>query len=238
MRRFFLLLLSVLALKTSAQPFSFPKIDSTGRDASEFIPPGWFVEHSASGDLNNDKTEDLVLVIQSKDSITELRYNCETKKWDDEERGFPRILIVLFEGLDGKYHLAFQNNDFILRSDEGGMMGDPFEGQEMKIRNNVLTFGFSGGTSERWVVEYKFRYQKSNWFLIGASSGGFHAVLGTAEENSYNFLTGKVKITTSVNIFENGKSKIKWKTIPKADLRTINMLVRPFCWEVEPGVFL
>jgi hypothetical protein len=235
--KYFLLLLSITALAASAQT-PLPKIDSAGKDVAGFIPPGWFVEHSAFGDLNNDKIEDMVIVIQPKDSMTESRYNCDTKAWDDEEKGFPRVLFIIFGEESGSYRLALQDNDFILRPDEGGMRGDPFEGEAISIKNNVLSFGFSGGTSQRWTVQYKFRYQHNDWYLIGASSGGYHSVLGTANENSYNLITGKVKITESEDIFGKEHATVKWKTIPKQELKTIKALGRPFCWEIEPGIFL
>ena len=50
-----------------------------------------------------------------------------------------------------------QNNNFILRENEGGEVGEPFKALE--IANNTLNLAFEGGGLWRWKLNYEFKYQ-------------------------------------------------------------------------------
>jgi len=77
--------------------------------------PDWKLLEKVSGDLDDDDLDDMVLILESKDSIPEKRcLDCKLLK------NKPRIILVLFN-LDGKQKVKIQNNEFIARGDEGGM---------------------------------------------------------------------------------------------------------------------
>lgn len=232
-------LLSLFFRVLAAQEFALPVIDSVGSTIHNFIPKGWSVIDTVFGDLNKDKLEDVAMVIQSNDTIKEYLYNSETKKSDELNEDLPRILIILFKGkIDGKFHLAAQDNQFILRSLEGGMSGEPFN-DPMTIEKNVLTISFMGGTSHKWMVSYKFRFQNNDFYLIGASTGNVHTVLGTMENNSYNFLTKKMNEEKCDNVFDDAsKTTFKTRAFSVKELKTLKSLIRPFLWEIEPGNYL
>ncbi|MGZ4055175.1 MAG: hypothetical protein ACXVPU_07440 [Bacteroidia bacterium] len=244
MKTFFISVLLVVAEFVSAQHLSFPIIKPVADSIDDFVPAGWKIINVAYGDLNKDKADDVAFVIQSTDTLPELLYNNGTKKYDQEDNSGARILVVLFKKSDAKYHLMLQNNDFILRPDEGGMCCDPF--YELKIENATLIIPFYGGLSnDKWGSTYIFRYEDNDWFLIGASVSSSHVEWGdstdassiTEEEFSYNFLTGKMK-TTKSDISSDSKPKEEWREFQFDKQKTFKTLIRPFSWEIEKGIFL
>ena len=160
MKKIFLCLL-LFSGSCYAQENHYPVIKSVADSVDDFVPEGWELILLNRGDLNNDGIEDAVLVIQSKDTLRELLYDGNHKKWDRLEDTKPRLLVILFKDKTG-YKLALQNNDFILRMDEGGVWGDPENGLE--IKNNILILSFYGGSMEKWNNIYKFRFQNDDWY--------------------------------------------------------------------------
>jgi hypothetical protein len=236
LQRAILILLFCIPFSGSAQQFSFPVIKSSGKSITEFIPENWLLIAADTGDLNKDKQEDIVLIIETKDTVSEMQYNADNGKWDQPSDTKPRILIILFQR-NNEYKLALRNNDFILRMDEGGVWGDPLD--EVSVKNNVLTIAFFGGASTKWRNTYKFRFQKNDWYLIGVTSGNYNSILGTMNENDYNFITKKVRITSSDNIFDDhSKTNTQWKTFILKELKTMKTLIRPFTWEIDEGIYI
>lgn len=70
-------------------------------------------------------------------------------------------------------------NQFILRAGEGGLLPDPYDG--MEINHGVLRINFD---FVRGFQTYKFRWQKGDFYLIGASSDWRWA--NASEEGSRN----------------------------------------------------
>ncbi|MCW3085632.1 MAG: hypothetical protein JWP12_2998 [Bacteroidetes bacterium] len=231
-----LLVISLLFSGASfAQQHPLPVIVPDGQVVSSFIPEGWHLLDSvAYGDLNKDGLKDAVFVIESKDKITKTLYS-DTIIYDTEEGSTARILIILFQHKDGRFRLAVQNNDFILRSDEGGAFGEPFNGLE--IKNGALTIHFYGGSRERWAADYVFRFQNNDWFLIGALSSVYDDITHAGSCSTYNFSTKK---TESLSF--TGDPKDKGTTVGKAikitKLKTFNTFIRPFTWEIEKDTYL
>jgi hypothetical protein len=247
MKRLFILIFLLCSEFASAEHLSFPTIKAVAASVDDFIPSNWKRIGSVSlGDLNKDKLPDAAFVIQTTDTLSELLYNEQTKLYDQEDNSGARILIVLFKNRDGKYHLAFQNNDFILRPSEEGICCDPFT--DLKIQNGTLVIPFYGGMSRyKWQNTYVFRFQNNDWYLIGATLSSSSVewfdstdvVSSSEEESSYNFITKKVKVVTSeMDKNDVTKSKEEWRAIDIGVLRTLKMLIRPFMWEIEKDVFL
>ena len=46
-----------------------------GNSVNDFIPKGWTILKSASGDLNNDKIHDFAFVLQHNDSVTVIKHD-------------------------------------------------------------------------------------------------------------------------------------------------------------------
>ncbi|RSK49547.1 hypothetical protein [Hymenobacter rigui] len=144
---------------TTIQPGPTPKIPVQGHTLSAFIPARYDTLSGgcAIGDLNQDGRPDVALVLYPKS---------ESRPDYDDETMPGRVLIVLFSTAQG-YKLAAQANRAMIARNGGGQYGDPFAG--LNIRRGVLTVNHYGGSSWRWSVISKFRYQQGNFFLIGES---------------------------------------------------------------------
>jgi hypothetical protein len=189
--------------QTSAQ--SYPAIPKAGQKYRDFIPSGWDTLATAKGDLNKDNIADLALIIERKPA---------KKKANDDDmpEAQPRMLLVLFQQTDG-LKLACQSNKAILLADEGGMMGDPF--QSIAIRRGTIVTDFFGGSREKWSVTYIYRFQKGDFYLIGATNAA--DVAEYTEKFDYNLSTGQLNIEKIYDQSPN-KNKKSQKIVKQAQL--------------------
>jgi hypothetical protein len=220
----------------SGQEFSYPLIKNEGQTISDFVPGGWIIKDSASGDLNNDQKDDYVIVLEHKDSATIL------KKEDNIVREVitnPRILVILFQEKNAdKFRLAAQNNTFILNEDYSIMNDDPY--QSIKIKNGVLHIDFTilYGPGSYDMLSYSFRYQNKEFALIGANTNYYNMATSDTRICSYNFLTKKwSKIQGNDN---DGKRKLKeiWHTLNLKELKTLKTFKEPNTWQVTKENYL
>ena len=183
----------------------------------EFIPKGWKKILTANGDLNKDKLEDTVIVIEKEDKEN-------IKKNDvlgpDYLNLNPRILLVLFKQKDGAYILAAKNDKGFIQSEndeENPTLMDTLTG--ISIKNNTLRINFdyflSAGSWEASEAIFTFRFQNNRFELIGFDNISFMRNSGEQEEFSINFSTNKIKTTTGGNMFDEklNKPKEKWENI-------------------------
>lgn len=191
---------------------NFPQKAKTVND---FIPKGWKEILTTNGDLNKDKLEDIVIVIEKEDKKN-------IKKNDvlgpDYLNLNPRILLVLFKQKDGTYILASKNDKGFIQSEndeENPTLMDTLNG--INIKNNILRINFSYFLSAgSWWTStnvYIFRFQNNVFELIGYESNAYMRNTGEEEGTSINFSTNKAKITTGGNIFEEKENnpKDEWR---------------------------
>lgn len=191
---------------------NFPQKAKTVND---FIPKGWKEILTTNGDLNKDKLEDTVIVIEKEDKKN-------IKKNDvlgpDYLNLNPRILLVLFKQKDGTYILASKNDKGFIQSEndeENPALMDTLNG--INIKNNILRINFSYFLSAgSWWTStnvYIFRFQNNVFELIGYESNAYMRNTGEEERTSINFSTNKAKITTGGNIFEEKENnpKDEWR---------------------------
>ncbi len=149
---------------------------NTVSEISELIPNGWHILEKVEGDLNEDNINDIAVVIEGTSEV--------------EEEAPNRELLIAFGNKDGTYILSTKAESAILRADEGGVWGDPFEG--ISIDRESILISFYGGSNWRWYGKYRFRYQDNDWYLIGATVGSFHTSTNEyTNEMDYNLLTGE-----------------------------------------------
>jgi len=212
------------------QNFSYPTINSQGKDVESFIPKDWTLLDSVQGDLNKDNCKDLVLVIQHKDSV-QLDENSELTQ--------PRMLLILFYNkAKNLYNLAEKSESFILPHDDS-YMTDPYVG--MSISNKgVLTIEFeffaTMGSYGSSTSSYKFRYQNNEFALIGADDYYVHRATGEFGERSFNFLTKKLKVTEGH--IDSDRKKVVWRDLDIKELKTLKTFKRPFTWEIEKNSYI
>ena len=193
---------------------NFPQKAKTVND---FIPKGWKEILTTNGDLNKDKLEDTVIVIEKEDKKN-------IKKNDgfgpEELNLNPRILLVLFKQKDGTYILASKNDKGFIKSegnDDNPALMDTLD--DIIIKNNVLkiVFNYFMSAGSWWTSTnvYIFRFQNNVFELIGYESNAYMRNTGEEEGTSINFSTNKAKITTGGNIFEEKENnpKNEWRYV-------------------------
>ncbi len=155
----------------------------------EFQPEGSTVIETAEGDLDGDRVPEKVMIYNTKDTA---------------EYGNIREIQIL-KKVDGKWKILEKSRNALLKSRDGGMMGDPY--QQTEIRNGVLMITQAGGSSWKWGYTDKYRFQNGRFELIGYSSGS-----GKPEEYwtdvDFNLSTGRLTFEKEVeNTKEYGKSQ-------------------------------
>jgi hypothetical protein len=224
MRVITIIVFLVIGSSAFAQKFSYPIFNKSGKTIKDFIPSNWFLKDSTVGDLNGDKIPDLAMVVEYKDTIEEIRPDSTVNK------ASPRILLILFKNPHSSlYDLFLQNNSFIIRCGESGM--DPEAYGKLSISKRVLfiEFDFIRGMSI-----YRFRYQKEDFYLIGATSNGVAG--GRFYGTDVNFLTKKAKLTTGEISGEH--EKVEWRTILTQSLPKLEDLKMLFTIEVLHDIYL
>jgi hypothetical protein len=108
---------------------------------------------------------------------------------------------------------------------------DPEAYGKLSISKRVLfiEFDFIRGMSI-----YRFRYQKEDFYLIGATSNGVAG--GRFYGTDVNFLTKKAKLTTGEISGEH--EKVEWRTILTQSLPKLEDLKMLFTIEVLHDIYL
>jgi hypothetical protein len=241
--RIVLIMLLWLSYETAAaQEFSYPVIQASAKTMHDFVPVGWMLLDSATGDLNNDKQADLAFIIQDEDSVTLI----ESKSGSHIGQRMkvltqPRILVIAFFNLFTRnYDVIMQNDSFILCHDDAAW-DDPFVG--MSITKGVIKMNFRLLNNKvSWVTIntfYSFQYRDSAFILTEADYISLQRVTGEIEEHNYNFVSRKEEIISGENVGDTpSKGNAQWKKIDIMPLKTFKTFTRPFTWQVEKDIYL
>lgn len=181
----------------------------------------WKILTSVEGDLNKDSLVDLVLILESTDSIFEKR--CESC---DSLRNKARIILVLLQEAD-THRVILQNNHFIARPDEGGMLS--FLEPEISIKNHQLIISYE---YTRGNIAYTFAYEKDDLVLLDARSAGVSG--GYFESDHFDF-TNKMILSESGSISDESTNT---DTIPMNHIerfRKLSDMEIMYQWEVAEG---
>ena len=211
-------LLFTLSLFLIFSIFSFGEnFPEKAKNIDGFIPKGWKTVLSAKGDLNNDKLEDVAIIIEKTDKANIVKNENLGSEYLNLN---PRILLVLFKQKNGSYILVSKNDKGFIKSagdKENPALMDTLD--NISIKNNILKIKFNYFLSAgSWSVTqntFTFRFQNKKFELIGFDNNSYMRNSGNQEEFSINFSTNKVKITTGGNISDEkaNKPKEEWKTI-------------------------
>lgn len=181
------------------------------QNPSDFLPKGYVIFEKINGDLNKDGVEDCVLIIKGTDT-SKIITDEYRGKLDRNRRG----IIVLFDKND-HYELAVKNyNCFSSENEDGGVYFPPELSIEIKKGNLLVHYGH--GRYGYW--QYTFRYQNSNFKLIGYDESSDRGPV-IESMTSINFLSQKKqeKVNTNENA-EGGDEVFKttWKNIKASNL--------------------
>ena len=169
----------------------------------DFIPKGWKSIIVKKGDLNKDKIDDVVLLIQKNDP----------KNFRNAESGYmmympienanfnPIIMLVLLKDTNSQYNLVAKNDKGFFPSEGKAheeVLKTIVDKDSITIKNNTLRiYTFWEGIRDLSSTEYVFRYQNNRFELIGLEikSYGRHSTSGDTEEDNYsiNFSTKKLE---------------------------------------------
>lgn len=210
------ILFTLVSIITYAQKKEFSSLN-------KHIPKGHKLIETIKGDLNSDGYEDVVLILQSIN-----RKNIKT----DEFRGKLDLnrkgLVILFRK-GNEFELILENRDCFSSQDEYSGAYIPPE-LWIEIKNGNLFIKHGQGANGFWY--YTFRYDKSNFELIGYDTGyktelNFECVV--FDEESINLNTGRKQIKKVTSVDQNCKETYTevWKEIKvlkKIELRTIKDL--------------
>lgn len=221
---------------TFAQAFKFPELPQQGKLAN-LVPSNWKIIDSVSGDLNHDGIKDLALILEFYRPVKESRAYGDNTTEIITEIQKPRILAIYFRrSATGSYKLVTQNNNFILRSEEGGISGDPL--RAAAIKDNKLNLSFEGGGNWRWKLNYAFKYRNGEWFLENANNYAYNEESGEMTDRQYDFLKQK-KTTISGKIHNRsaGNQSVE-QAFPNKTPRTLTNFKKPWTWEITDGEYL
>lgn len=128
-----------------------------------FVPVGYQVLATSSGDLDRDAYPDRLVVLDTL-LADSLRQYSEAR----------RPLLVLSGQPNGGYRLAARNDKAVMCSGCGGMMGDPF--QQLVIKNGYFSVEHYGGSNWRWthIITFKYDPAARGWLLHRAGGDSFH----------------------------------------------------------------
>lgn len=126
----------------------------------EFIPAGFSLLDSASGDINKDGNSDFLIILKNDQEETSM----------DTTRP---LLLLLGKG-NGLYKLEARNDSVVLCRGCGGVFGDPYAG--VTVKNNFFSVEHYGGSSWRWTRIITFRYDaKTKQIFLHRDAGeSFH----------------------------------------------------------------
>lgn len=145
----------------------------TSKNLQDFTPKHWKIKEIAKGNLDQTPDEEAAIVYQTP---------------MENEYGFVQSLAI-YKKRGNQWNLWNQTHSPIMDTGSGGMMGNPFSGIE--ITNKTIVIHHFGGSRQKWNFTHRYRFQKGDWYLIGASySGG--APCDYFEGLDYNLSTGQV----------------------------------------------
>lgn len=140
--------------------------DAAGFKAlSAYIPKGFTVLDTTSGDLNRDQYPDMILI---------LKENGEDSTSDVVDHPTRRPLLVLTGGAGPGYKLAARNNNAVYCVDCGGVFGDPFNG--VTVKNGYFSVQHYGGSGWRWtrIITFKYSPADNYWYLHKDGGDTYH----------------------------------------------------------------
>lgn len=126
-------------------------IPADAQNFSRFIPRGFELLDSKSGDLNQDGYTDYVIICKNPN------------EYEDEEAKRP--LMIVHGNPNGTLSLISRNDNIVLCFLCGGVMGDPYTG--ITIKKNFFSVEHAGGSSDQWtrIITFKYNMDDGNYYL-------------------------------------------------------------------------
>ena len=211
------LVLSFLLFIICSFSLSAENFQQKANKVEDFIPEGWKKLIVKKGDLNKDKIDDVVLVIQKDDAK-----NFEKSEDNTIFNYNPMAILVLFKDKNSQYNLISKNeNGFIVSKDKALVEEletlsspdlDDDLSKSINIKNDTLRLlTRSEYVKGARVTEYIFRYQNNKFELIGLEYKYWHTSTDYAVDIacSINFSTKKLIGTKDISGVHTDETKIE-----------------------------
>lgn len=141
------LILILCAAPTLAQElYKEPKVPA---ELQPFVEKDMKAIALESADLNGDGRPDYILVLDSTKPDSE----------EEPKGASDRPMLIITRDREGKLTRAARNDDVVYCGDCGGVYGDPFDGVSIQP-NGGFTVRNIGGSSDRWLENYEFKYSR------------------------------------------------------------------------------
>jgi hypothetical protein len=224
----FLIVFTVFAQVNNVPDVTYPRLVQKANRLEGFIPKGWRLERKRIVDLNSDRRSDAVLVLRQNNPNNVL--NNPEGMGVDKLNTNPRIVLVVFARVSGGFERMSQNHDLIPRYDDP-ILDDPFEDVVLKVNTFkvVLHYWQSAGSWSTFQTSFVFRYQNGCVRLIGYERNDYQRNTGQADQESVNYLTGKIK---SIANTEPSKFETQWSVLKNNPIMCLETLGNG--WEFDP----
>lgn len=154
------------------------------------VPENFSIVDTVTGDLDKDSIKELVVA-----------YNTDV---GNALAGVERELII-YKPEDNKWIVWKTSRQALYASRDGGMMGDPFG--EIIIENGILIINHNGGSSWKWSITDKYRFQNDDFYLIGYTSN-YGKPCEYWEDVDFNLSTGKMIVKKEFETCDDKKQEI------------------------------
>lgn len=213
MKQLVMLLLMVKGSFLFGQNCAYPLIPKTGNSIADFIPAGWTVLDTVSGDLNHDVFRDYAMVIECANSI------------DDQD--VPRVIAIIFhDAKNNGFHLEEQHNFLIPIYQKALNSKDPYTAVKIENKKLLLSLNhYDAPSFYYFVIHYCFEYQKNDFFLTTLNITTEKKDGTTFDYRYYDFAKGKWSLQQGVydtpETIQADKPNVKWSDISEKKLRTM-----------------
>ena len=186
-----------------------------GTDVSNIVPTGWEV-NKATGDLNKDGIDDLVLVVKP-----DFKENTMTRDDGYVYNFNTPILAIYFGTPDGSFKQWKEYPD-VIPADGEGVSVDVILKVTSRNTLSITTEVFhSMGSWSNEQYTYVYRFQNGDFYLIGKQTEEMKRNTGEIETVSENYLTWKRQVVIDNAFEQDFNKKETWTKLPKTKLKKL-----------------
>jgi len=191
----FLIVNSSFSREVELPDVIIPQLPKTGVAIEDFVPSGWGIELSESGDLGGDGSKaDYLLLLKMQDTHNILYddANCH-----DPLDTNPRLLVFLLSR-NGRYFLAGKNSTLIPRQDIFCDTSDPIDGVTgggigIKRKEGIVELGFFSGTLGHKSFAFRWLERSQGVYLTACNYYSRHRASGDISNVEADYMKQQVR---------------------------------------------
>ena len=208
-------IIAILLLTCSSFKAIAKELAQQGTSIEDIVPEGW-LHHEAWGDLNKDGIKDLVVVATPDDEEDLLRRD------DGYVYNFNPPILAIYFG-NGQVQQLWKRYDYVIPPDQSencshDIVLEITSRGALRIAISLFCDAGSYGTS---TDTYTYRYQDSDFFLIGMDREEMMRNTGECTTVSENYLAWKRQVTKSNAFDDTAPDTEKWSRLKKKPLEKL-----------------